>query len=68
MGPIYAIVREVKGKFLQYHQIPYYKGIRVDTDSEGGDTYLAFTDPDGVDRWFDCVADYLDFYYSPEVE
>ena len=70
IGPIYAIVCEVKNGKGGYHQIPYYKGIRVDTDSvdDDDDTYLAFTDPDGVERWFDCVADYLDFYYSPEVE
>lgn len=64
VGPIYAIVGEVKGRAIEYVDIPYFDGARVDTvrKPEGGDTVVGFTDGNGDHREFDSVADYLSFY------
>lgn len=63
-GPVYAIVCEVRNRSGRYGEIPYFDGVRVDTEQKPGrdDTFIRFTDPDGRTYLFSCVADYLDFY------
>lgn len=63
-GPVYAIVCEVRNRSGRYGEIPYFDGVRVDTEqkSRGGDTFIRFTDPRGTTYLFASVADYLEFY------
>lgn len=64
VGPLYAIVCEVKDQAAMYDDIPYFDGIRVDTarKSDGGDTVVCFTDGNGDYHEFASIADYLLFY------
>ena len=66
VGPIYAIVCEVKNGGGAYGDIPYFDGIRVDTVQRPnkGDTYVCFTDSNRKYYEFSSVADYLTFYES----
>jgi len=64
IGPIYAIVCEVRSHAGSYTDIPYFDGIRVDTVQrpDGGDTFVCFTDSNGHYNEFSTVADYHAFY------
>jgi hypothetical protein len=64
IGPIYAIVCEVKSHAGSYADIPYCDGIRVDTVQrpDGGDTFVCFRDSNGQYNEYPTVADYLAFY------
>jgi uncharacterized protein (TIGR02452 family) len=64
IGPIYAIVCEVKSGTGGYDDIPYFNGCRVDTlqRTDGGDTFVCFTDRKGKYHEFTSVADYIKYY------
>lgn len=64
VGPIYAIVCEVKDGAAAYGSVPYYDGCRVDTvqGPDGGDTVIKFADNQGVSHEFATVSEYMDFY------
>lgn len=64
VGPLYAIVCEVKSGAGGYGDIPYFDGCRVDTlQRDGGaDTVVYFTDRNGRYHEFPSVADYLEYY------
>ena len=64
IGPVYAIVCEVKDHAGGYGDIPYFDGIRVDTVQrpDGGDTFVCFTESNGTYHEFSTVAEYLSFY------
>lgn len=69
IGPLYAIVCEVRNGKGGYHEIPYYGRNRVDTvTGQNGDTRVAFVDEDGMNHYFDSVADYLDFYHAEKLQ
>lgn len=62
MGPIYAIVCEIRDGAGCYLDIPYFDGIRVDTVSiDEANTAVRFTTPTGV-MTFPSVDEYLRFY------
>lgn len=64
VGPIYAIVSELKNLAIQYIDIPYFDGIRVNTvrKPDCADTVVCFTDGNGEYHEFASAADYLAFY------
>jgi len=64
LGPMYAIICEVKNGGATYGDIPYCDGIRVDTHQrpDGGDTFVCFTDASGNYHEFPTVNDYLSYY------
>jgi uncharacterized protein (TIGR02452 family) len=64
VGPLYAIVCEVKSGAGGYGDIPYFDGRRVDTVQRDGkgDTVVCFTDRNGQHHEFASVADYLENY------
>lgn len=66
VGPLYAIVCEVKSGAGGYTSIPYFDGHRVDTvqPSGGGDTVVCFTDKNGKHHEFSSSDDYLEYYQS----
>jgi len=66
VGPLYAIVCEVKSGAGGYGGIPYFDGCRVDTlQRDGaGDTVVYFTDRNGRYHEFPSVADYLEYYQN----
>ena len=66
VGPLYAIVCEVKNGAGSYGDIPYFDGRRVDTVQRDGqgDTVVCFTDRNGRHHEFASVADYLVYYQS----
>jgi uncharacterized protein (TIGR02452 family) len=66
VGPLYAIVCEVKNGAGGYGDIPYFDGRRVDTvqPSGGGDTVVCFTDRNRKHHEFASVADYLEYCRS----
>lgn len=63
-GPLYAIVCQVRNRAGGYAQIPYFDGIRADAiqEGDGGDTFICFTDEDGVDYRFPTATEYIEFY------
>ena len=66
VGPVYAIVCEVKNSAAAYGSIPYYDGCRVDAiqGPDGGDTIVKFVDNEGKSHEFATAAEYMDFYAS----
>lgn len=64
VGPLYAKVFVIQNGAGCYVDIPYFDGIRVDTDSKlkSGNTFLRSTDSSGIYHEFSTVADYLSFY------
>ncbi|MDX1673129.1 MAG: hypothetical protein R3211_12390 [Balneolaceae bacterium] len=63
IGPLYAIVGEVRNGAVSYGMIPYFEGQRVDTVQQAdGDTTVRFTDNSGEIHEFDNVKEYMDFY------
>jgi hypothetical protein len=64
IGPIYAIVCEVKDGAAAYGSIPYYDGCRVDAvqGPDGGDTVVKFVANEGDSHEFASVSEYMDFY------
>jgi hypothetical protein len=64
LGPIYAIVCEVRNGAGGYTEIPYFDGIRVDTQQgpTPGNTVVAFTDGAGERREFESTDEYRLFY------
>jgi len=64
IGPILAIVCEIKNGVAAYGSIPYYEGCRVDTvqGPEGGDTVVKFVDNEGESHEFATVSEYMGFY------
>ena len=66
IGPIYAIVCEVKQGEAAYGSIPYYGGIRVEAvrGPDGGDTVVKFVDSEGASHEFATVSEYMEFYQA----
>ena len=66
VGPIYALVCEVKDGVTTYGSVPYYDGCRVDTVQapDGGDTVIKFVDNHGLSHQFSTVSEYMGFYES----
>ena len=64
VGPVYAIVCEVKNGVGRYGDVPYFDDIRVDTlqQQNGDDTIVSFAEDDGTYHEFPTVAEYLSFY------
>lgn len=64
IGPIYAIVCEVRNGAGSYTEIPYFDGIRVDTKQgpTPGNTVVAFSDSTDQLREFVSTDEYLMFY------
>lgn len=63
VGPVYAIVCEVRDGAAAYGSVPYYDGCRVDTvPGPEGDTVVKFVDNQGVPHEFATVSEYLDFF------
>ena len=64
IGPVYAIVCEVKDGAAAYGSIPYYDGCRVDAAQgpDEGDTVVKFVDNEGESHEFVTVSEYMDFY------
>ena len=63
IGPLYAMVCEVKGGAGCYTEIPYFDNIRVDTVQHGAkDTKVCFTDKDGKYYEFSTILGYIRFY------
>jgi len=64
IGPLHAIVCEVKNDNGAYCDIPYFDGCRVDTVQRGGagDTVVCFTDRSGKYHEFGSLAEYMEFY------
>lgn len=65
VGPLYAIVCEVKSGAGGYTSIPYFDGRRVDTVQPrgGGDTVVCFADRNGEQHEFSSSSDYLQYRY-----
>ena len=70
VGPVYAIVEEVRNHGGGAADIPYFEGCRVDTvQPDGtGDTVVRFTDTTGTNHEFASVSDYLAFYKRSGLE
>lgn len=64
VGPIYAIVCEVRNRAGSYVDIPYFEGCRVDTvqPDETGNTVVRFVDSAGAKHEFATVSEYVAFY------
>jgi hypothetical protein len=64
IGPLYAIVCEVRNRKGGYTRIPYFDGCRVDTvqPDARGDSVVRFVDGSGRQHEFVSVSDYLEFY------
>lgn len=63
IGPIYAIVCEVKKGAGGYADIPYFNGHRVDTYQVGeGDTVIKFDDGKGNILELPDIESYLNYY------
>ena len=64
IGPVYAIVCEVRDRSGSYGDIPYFDGHRVETIQAGGegDTVVRFRDRLGEEHEFATVGAYLAFY------
>ena len=65
IGVIMAIVGEVKNRAISYHTIPYFNGLRADTQQDGyNNTSVVWEGKDGQKLVFKDVAEYLAFYES----
>jgi len=64
IGPLHAIICEVKDDNGAYSDIPYFDGCRVDTVQRGGrgDTVVCLTDRSGQYHEFGSLAEYMEFY------
>ena len=64
IGPLHAIICEVKNDKGAYSDIPYFDGCRVDTVQRDGrgDTVVCLTDRNGKSHEFGSLTEYMEFY------